>query len=69
MGDPIDEIDYDNPPFPLTAIDKRVVATRDEDYHRITWEELTEIIGTVSPSMQSQTILLIKVKPTTAWNS
>lgn len=43
-----DEIDYNDPPFPLTAIDREILATRDEDYHRITWEDLKEIIGTSS---------------------
>lgn len=42
---PPDEIDYNDPPFPLTAIDREVLATKDEDYHRITWEDLREIIG------------------------
>ncbi|KAK4544774.1 hypothetical protein LTR36_004023 [Oleoguttula mirabilis] len=41
-----DEIDYDNPPFPLTAIDREVLATRDEEYHRITWCDLKLIIAT-----------------------
>ncbi|KAK5113012.1 hypothetical protein LTR85_011034 [Meristemomyces frigidus] len=40
------EIDYNNPPFPLTAIDREVLATRDEDYHRITWQELKHITAT-----------------------
>jgi len=40
-----DAIDYDNPPFPLTAIDREVLATKDEDYHRTTWEDLKRIIG------------------------
>ncbi|EMC93879.1 hypothetical protein BAUCODRAFT_36337 [Baudoinia panamericana UAMH 10762] len=37
------EIDYDNPPFPLTAIDREILATKDEDYHRVTWDELRQI--------------------------
>ena len=41
-----EDIDYNDPPFPLTAIDREVLATRDEDYHRITWEDLKRIIGT-----------------------
>lgn len=41
-----DEIDYNDPPFPLTTIDREILATKDEDYHRITWEDLKEIIGT-----------------------
>lgn len=40
-------LDLDNPPFPLTAIDREVLATKDEDYHKITWDDLQEIIGTV----------------------
>jgi hypothetical protein len=39
------EIDYDNPPFNLTSIDREILATKDEDYHRITWEDLKRIIG------------------------
>lgn len=40
-----DEIDYNDPPFPLTDIDREILATKDEDYHRITWEDLKIIIG------------------------
>ena len=40
-----DEIDYNNPPFPLTAIDRQLLATKDEDYHRITWDDLREFIS------------------------
>ncbi|KAK4502898.1 hypothetical protein PRZ48_006324 [Zasmidium cellare] len=40
-----DEIDYNDPPFPLTAIDREILATKDEDYHRITWDDLKEIIA------------------------
>ncbi|EME45764.1 hypothetical protein DOTSEDRAFT_171351 [Dothistroma septosporum NZE10] len=40
-----DEIDYNDPPFPLTAIDREILATKDDDYHRITWDNLKEIIG------------------------
>lgn len=40
-----DEIDYNDPPFPLTDIDREILATRDEDYHRITWDDLKVIIG------------------------
>lgn len=52
MGDvDPDDIDYDNPPFPLTAIDRELLATKDEDYHRITWDDLKRIIGeAMSPS-------------------
>ncbi|KJY01810.1 hypothetical protein TI39_contig278g00048 [Zymoseptoria brevis] len=45
MGDvDPDNIDYDHPPFPLTAIDRELLATKDEDYHRITWDDLKQII-------------------------
>ncbi|KXT15406.1 hypothetical protein AC579_2189 [Pseudocercospora musae] len=40
-----DDIDYNDPPFPLTAIDREVLTTRDEDYRRITWEDLRRIIA------------------------
>ena len=47
MGDAlIEEIDYDNPPFPLTSIDRELLAMRDEDFHRITWDDLKSIIST-----------------------
>lgn len=51
MGDPsqelsADDIDLNDPPFPLTAIDREILATKDEDYHRTTWEDLKHIIGT-----------------------
>jgi hypothetical protein len=50
MGDvEPDEIDYDNPPFNLTAIDREILATKDEDYHRITWADLKRIIGEAKP--------------------
>lgn len=47
MGDNTgeDELDLNNPPFPLTAIDREILATRDEDYHRTTWGDLKQIIG------------------------
>ncbi|KAI5361924.1 hypothetical protein Slin15195_G055740 [Septoria linicola] len=40
-----DDIDLNDPPFPLTSIDREILATRDEDYHRITWEDLKQIIA------------------------
>ncbi|CAK4032384.1 Hypothetical predicted protein [Lecanosticta acicola] len=40
-----EDIDYNNPPFPLTKIDREILATRDEDYHRITWSDLKSIIA------------------------
>jgi hypothetical protein len=50
MGDVGDEeeLDLNNPPFPLTAIDREILATRDEDYHRTTWSDLKQIIGTAT---------------------
>ncbi|KAK3715136.1 hypothetical protein LTR37_007346 [Vermiconidia calcicola] len=46
MGDARDAgIDYDNPPFPLTAIDRELLSMRDEDFHEITWDELKKIIA------------------------
>lgn len=38
-------LDLENPPFPLTAIDRGILATKDEDYHQITWEDLQTIVG------------------------
>lgn len=40
-----DDIDLNDPPFPLTAIDREILATRDEDYHHITWQDLQNIIS------------------------
>jgi len=40
-----EELDLNNPPFPLTAIDREILATKDEDYHRTTWGDLKRIIG------------------------
>ena len=45
----IEEIDYTNPPFPLTAIDRELLSMKDEDFHRITWQDLKSIIGTIPP--------------------
>lgn len=41
-----ESIDYDNPPFPLTSIDRELLAMKDEDFHTITWNDLKIIIGT-----------------------
>jgi hypothetical protein len=43
VGD--DQLDLNNPPFPLTAIDRQLLITKDEDFHRITWADLKQIIG------------------------
>jgi hypothetical protein len=45
VGEEEEELDLNNPPFPLTAIDREILATRDEDYHRTTWSDLKRIIG------------------------
>lgn len=46
MGDVTgDELDLNDPPFPLTAIDRQLLVTKDEDFHRITWADLEQIIG------------------------
>ncbi len=51
MGDaPAEEIDYDNPPFPLTAIDRALLAMRDEDFHKLTWDDLQHIVGMIGES-------------------
>jgi hypothetical protein len=31
--------------FPLTAIDREILAMKDEDFALVTWEDLKEIIG------------------------
>jgi len=35
----------EDPPFPLTDVDKWVLSQTDEGYHLHTWDELREIIG------------------------
>ena len=36
-------------PFNLTATDREVLDTKDEDFHYHSWDELREIIVTFSP--------------------
>ena len=36
-----------NNAFPLTEIDRQILAMKDEDFHLIKWQELKEIIGTI----------------------
>jgi hypothetical protein len=38
----------DASPFPLTAVDRSVLAMTDEDFHPHTWNELKQIIGVCS---------------------
>ena len=50
MGSTVEEmspedIDCNDPPFPLTAIDRDLLAMRDEDFHRITWADLKGFIA------------------------
>jgi hypothetical protein len=45
-----DQLDLSNPPFPLTAIDRQLLVTKDEDFHRITWADLKQIIGIATSS-------------------
>lgn len=39
------ELDLENPPFPLSSIDRAILATKDEDFPRITWPQLQDIIN------------------------
>ena len=46
MGEaPLEELDLNDPPFPLTKKDRDQLETRDEDFQRLRWDELKEIIG------------------------
>lgn len=45
-----EELDLTDPALPLTAIDRQILAMKDEDYHRHTWEDLKEIIGSYTLS-------------------
>jgi hypothetical protein len=38
----------DEPPFPISDADKRVLAQTDEEYRHHTWEDLQDIIGAIS---------------------
>jgi len=42
------------PPFNLTAIDRAVLASTDEEFHLQTWEDLKIIIGTPPSSTTTQ---------------
>lgn len=39
-------IDLNNPPFPLTSIDRALLSTPDSAFHRITWSDLRHYINT-----------------------
>ena len=48
--------------FPLTAIDREILAMKDEDFALVTWEELKEIIGNFPiPLTMSLLYLLIHI--------
>ena len=48
--------------FPLTAIDREILAMKDEDFALVTWEELKDIIGNFpTPSTMSLLYLLIHI--------
>lgn len=52
MGDaPVEALDLNNPPFPLTKKDRDVLETKDEDFHRLQWDGLKNIIGMVGSSI------------------
>lgn len=36
-------------PFPLTAVDRSVLAMTDDEFHPQSWEDLKQIIGTATP--------------------
>ena len=36
----------ESPPFNLTAVDREILASTDEEFHLQTWEDLKLIIGT-----------------------
>ena len=46
QGKPQDDRSFqEDPPFPLTDVDKWVLSQTDEGYHLHTWDELREIIS------------------------
>ena len=44
-SDPPPEIDLTKPPFPLTAIDRALLATPDHEFHRLNWPDLRRVIA------------------------
>ena len=69
---PDGEIDFDNPPFPLTEKDRLQLATRDEDFSRITWEEVQDIIGKTDSTFSSTLYhckLFRSIKSLCQWHS
>lgn len=51
-----DQLDLNNPPFPLTAIDRELLVTKDEDFHRITWADLKAFIGIADLKATRETV-------------
>ena len=41
-----EDIDWNNPPFELSAVDKEVLATKESDCRSVSWDDLKHIIGT-----------------------
>lgn len=39
-----EKFSLENPPFHLTARDREILATKDEDFQRTTWYQLKDII-------------------------
>lgn len=48
-----------NNAFPLTAIDREILAMKDEDFSLVTWEDLKEIIGIFHPWAIMNSLLLL----------
>ena len=42
------EIDPKHPPNPLSEVDKDTLATKDDEWKPLTWEQLREVISTAS---------------------
>lgn len=56
------ELDLTDPALPLTAIDREILGMKDEDYHRHTWEDLKEIIGSYPHSRGTRMAILIPTR-------
>lgn len=50
MGDDVARLETppEEPPFPLTDVDKWILSQTDEEFERHDWAGLTEIIGEIS---------------------
>lgn len=65
MGDRGDPASIEEPPFPLTDVDKWVLSQTDEEFKYHNWDELREIIGK-SNREQAQTGAWAVICPITA---